>query len=61
MNTKLYKQTKDALYLDNPKLRGYKNLSRADIEMVLMCVDAMQPLRFGSTEAKKLYSDIVGE
>ena len=60
MNVKLYNRVKAALEMDHPKVQGYKNLSRSDIEMVLMCVDAGIPLNYATAEARRLYQDIVG-
>ena len=60
VNVKLYNRVKAALEMDRPKVQGYKNLSRSDIETVLMCVDAGIPLNYATAEARRLYQDLVG-
>ena len=60
MNVNLYNRVKAALNMERPKVQGYKNLSRSDIEMVLMCVDAGIPLNYATAEARRLYQDLVG-
>ena len=60
MNTQLLAKAKSALNNDRPQVRGYKNLSRADIELAVMCAEGGIPLRYATPEAKRLYTDIVG-
>ena len=60
MNTQLLAKAKSALNNDRPQVRGYKNLSRADIELAVMCAEARIPLRYATPEAVRLYNNIVG-
>lgn len=60
MNTQLLAKAKSALNNDRPQVRGYKNLSQSDIELVVMCAEEGIPLRYATPEAKRLYTDIVG-
>lgn len=61
MNVKLLTRVREALRTQENriKLRGYKGLSRADLEMVLFLVDTHQTPNYLSSEAQKLYDDIV--
>ena len=60
MNTQLLAKAKSALNNDRPQVRGYKNLSRSDIELVVMCAEEGTPLRYATPEAVRLYKDIIG-
>lgn len=60
MNTQLLAKAKSALNNDRPQVRGYKNLSRADIKLAVMCAEEGIPLRCATIETMRLYNDIVG-
>ena len=60
MNTQLLAKAKSALNNDRPQVRGYKNLSLSDIELVVMCAEEGIPLRYATPETVRLYNDIIG-
>ena len=45
------------VYLDTPKLRGYKNLSRADLLIAVSCLRSGTPFP-GSDEGKRLLANL---
>ena len=61
MNVKLLTRVREALRTQENriKLRGYTGLTRADLQMVLFLVDSSQTPTCLSSEAQKLYDDIV--
>ena len=60
MDMKLLNRVREALRTQEMKikLRGYKGLSRADLEMVLFLVETEQVPNHLGAEAQKLYNDI---
>lgn len=61
MNMKLLNRVVAALRTQENRitLKGYRGLSRADLEMVLFLVDTNQTPTCLSSDAQKLYDDIV--
>lgn len=61
MNQKLINQVVAALRSQENRitLKGYRGLSRADLEMVLFLVETNQTPTCLSSEAQKLYDDIL--
>ena len=60
MNTQLLAKAKSALNNDRPQVCGYKNLSRSDIETVVLCVEEGIALNYAIPETMRLYNDIAG-
>lgn len=61
MNTKLLQKVKAQTTSERPKIAGYPNLSRADIEMVLWCIESGNTLNYATSTIEKLYNDILEE
>ena len=61
MDRKLINQVVAALRSQENRItfKGYRGLSRADLEMVLFLVETNQTPNYLSVEAQKLYDDIV--
>lgn len=61
MNQKLINQVVAALRSQENRitLKGYRGITRADLEMVLFLVDTCQSPNYLSSEAQKLYNDIM--
>ena len=61
MNHKLLNRVLEALRTQENRitLKGYRGLSRADLEMVLFLVETNQTPTYLSSDAQKLYDDIV--
>lgn len=61
MDVKLINRVREALRTQENRitLKGYRGLSRADLEMVLFLVETHQTPNYLGAEAQKLYDDIV--
>ena len=61
MDMKLLNRVREALRTQENRitLRGYKGLSRADLEMVCMVIEAQGEPHYLSSDAQKLYDDIM--
>ena len=61
MGVKLLNRVREALRTQENRitLKGYRGLSRADLEMVCMVIEAQGEPHYLSSEAQKLYDDIM--
>lgn len=61
MDMKLLNRVREALRTQENRitLKGYRGLSRADLEMVLFLVDSREEPNYLGAEAQKLYDDIM--
>ena len=59
MNTKLLQKVMVQAAAERPKIAGYPNLSRADIEMVLWCIESGNTLNYATRITEQLYNDIL--
>lgn len=61
MDVKLMTRVREALRTQENRitLKGYRGLSRADLEMVCMVIEAQGEPNYLGAEAQKLYNDIM--
>ena len=59
MNTKLLQKVRVQATAEQPKIAGYPNLSRADIEMILWCIESDNTLNYATRITEQLYNDLL--
>ena len=58
-NAKLLQKVKAQATAERPKIAGYPNLSRADLETVLWCIESGNTLNYATHITEQLYNDIL--
>lgn len=57
-NPALLAQVQKAQLSENPKVKGYPNITHSDLDMIMLCLETNTIMAYGSREAKDLLNDI---